>query len=132
MITHYLAIALMYPATTYGWGEIMCGDVDNPMPCVAGTTTASGDLFDPELPSAAVPAPFNLRMKSKVIWIRNEHGECKSITLNDKKNPRYVGNGGLDLSRGAIEMLFPSVASRSWSGKVEVCDVRYTTEEVNL
>jgi hypothetical protein len=132
MIALYVSIALSHPATTYGWGEVMCGDVHSPRACDNEATTASGEPFQPDIPSAAVPAPFNVIMPSKIIWLRDEQGECRSLTLNDKKHPRFIASGGLDLSKGAIEMLYPSTASRTWSGKVEACTVQFSTIEIDL
>lgn len=109
-------------ATTYGWGEMMCGDVGKARSCSEGAITASGQVFDPELPTAAIAAPFNLRMpKTGVeVYMKVEGGECTKILVNDKKNPRFIGKKPFDLTPGALRALGVN-PTRHWSGKVLLC-----------
>lgn len=93
-------------SSTYGWGEHMCSDYDTkPQPCSKGAITASGEIFDPELPTAAVAAPRNLRMRPVVVYMSANGGPCTRIRINDKLNERYIGIRGFDLSRGALRAL---------------------------
>ena len=108
--------------TTYGWGEMMCGDIGKPVPCDKNATTASGQPFDPELPTAAIAAPTRLRMPSGgfEVYLKVEGGECAKILVNDKKNPRFIDKKPWDLTKGALEALGVD-ATRHWSGKVFIC-----------
>lgn len=120
-IVNYLIIAIQLPSTTYGFGEKMCGDPGRTRACEAGAMTASGEIFNPSIASAAIPMPYKVKMKSFYIKIRNYLGNCVKIKVNDKKNERYIGNSGLDLSPAAQQIVTGKIPSKTWSGKVEVC-----------
>ena len=92
-------------SSTYGFGEYYCGDIGRPKPCVKGQTTASGDTFDPDLPTAAVAAPASLRMYNVVVYMSVNSGPCVPILVNDKMNERYIGVRGFDLTPGALVAL---------------------------
>lgn len=120
MILSYLALSLNFAATTYGHGEMNCGDVGKAVICDHNATTASGEPFDPFALTSALPIPGNLILRPFSIYLKSYKGECLKIRVNDKKNPRYVGNGGLDLSRGTVIAL-TGKDDRHWSGKVTLC-----------
>lgn len=121
----HIDLALEQRATTYGWGEHMCGDVGNPKPCQRGAITASGEPFLPHrVPSAAVPAPANKRLRGSWIHLRLQgvpDAPCVKIRLNDKANPRWIGTRGFDLSPAAVRELTRGMPLPHWSGKVERC-----------
>lgn len=121
-----LVIASGLISTTYGYGEVMCGDIHSPRPCAAGAITASGVAFDPRLPQVALAAPTHLRLPASHIWLRVPGGECRRIALVDKMNPRYIGVRGFDLTPRAVELLTGKPATRHWSGRVYVCSVPYS------
>lgn len=118
-----ISIASGLLSTTYGHGELFCGDVGKPVPCSVGAVTASGETFHPTtVPSAAVAAPFKVRLDAR--WIRLKLAgpfPCKRVRLNDKMHARYVGVRGFDLSPSAVRLLTNRPASSYWSGIVEVC-----------
>jgi hypothetical protein len=123
MITlFYVAIAINYTATTYGFGEKMCGDVGKPVKCDSNAITASGTPFDPEALTAAVPMPNKYRLKKEHVWLYSEfQDKCIKVKINDKKNPRYIGNSGLDITPALQEALF-GTRNWFWSGELEVCE----------
>jgi hypothetical protein len=124
-IALHLNLALEHRATTYGWGEKMCGDVGKPRPCTRGAVTASGEPFRPHrVPSAAVPAPTTKRIQPRWIGLRLQgvpDAPCVAVRLNDKANPRWIGQRGLDLSPAAVQALTQNLPMPYWSGKVEEC-----------
>lgn len=120
MLTELIALAFMLPASTYGYGELMCCDIGNPCPCGEGATTASGDKFDPELPTAAVFAPTSLPMTNVTVYMQHNDGPCVAITVNDKGNPRFIGKRGFDLTPGALRAL-GITPSPTWSGMIKEC-----------
>lgn len=122
-----LLVASGLTSTTYGFGEGFCGDVGKPRRCEYGAITASGEIFDPSLPSAAIAAPFTFRLTARTVYLKVPGGQCHPIRLTDKMNPRYMGQRGFDLSPAAVALLTNTEEpSRTWSGKVEVC---YLTAE---
>lgn len=118
----YLAIASGLWASVYGFGEYMCGDVGFPRACEVGATTASGEGFDPDLPTAALAAPADLRMEARDVWLRLDGGphECRRIRINDKMHPRWIGVRGFDLTPAAVRRL-GGVPTPKWGGRVHVC-----------
>lgn len=123
MMLEFLVIASGLTASTYGYGEKMCGDVGKAVPCVAGELTASGVVFDPDLPQAALAAPKNVIITPTWIHIRVDNGPCVKVHLVDKMNPRWVGERGLDLTPAAVEKLTGSPAKPYWKGQVFVCNL---------
>ena len=125
LLIQMIITASMYPATTYGFSELMCGDVGKPRRCEYGAITASGEIFDPETPSAAIPAPFFLPMRAVTIGmrLRGGNGKCVGIRVNDKANPRYIGVRGFDLSPAAVTALGGN-SGTTWGGRVELCEVK--------
>jgi hypothetical protein len=110
-------------ATTYGFGEMMCGS-HPPRPCVRGEQTASGEEFAPfSVPSAAVAAPRRMPMKAGWIYLKLADGpfRCARIRLNDKSHPRWMGERGFDLSPAAVQVLTRRAPRADWSARVEVC-----------
>lgn len=116
-----LMIASGLPATTYGFGEHFCGDVGKPVPCAYGAVTASGEVFDPSLPTAAIAAPFTLLLKPTLVRLRIPGGKCRAIRITDKMNPRWIGKRGFDLTPAAVRLLTEGESHPKWSSKVEVC-----------
>lgn len=104
-MSELVTIALQFPATVYGYGEMRCGDPGRAVPCDSRATTASGDAFDPYAVTAAVPAPANRIMRPHFVGILALNGTCVQVYVNDKKHERYVGSGGLDLSPAAWKAL---------------------------
>lgn len=120
-LLEFILIAFTVPASTYGYGEYMCGEVEAPKACEYGAITASGQIFDPELATAAVFAPFSLRMYPVIVTMQVEGGPCVEITVNDKGNPRYIGERGFDLTPGALQKLGVRPHPQ-WSGMLYPCE----------
>ena len=121
LIEYYLMIASLVPSTTYGHGELMCGDVGKPVACAVGAVTASGVPFNPAVPMVAIAMPANRRLVARHVWLRVEGGECRRVRLTDKMNARYIGVRGFDLTPAAVRLLTGKPATKHWSGRVEVC-----------
>jgi len=118
----FVLLALKFHATMYGVGEDYCGDYDaEPEACAHGAITASGEVFNPEQLTAAVPMPRNRILRVAVVQLRAFDGECLTIRIIDKKNERFVGNSGLDLTPAVVAALTGKEATRHWSGKVDAC-----------
>lgn len=117
-----LATASGLPASTYGFGEKMCGDVGAPRSCAVGATTASGEAFDPRIPTAAIAAPSRMQLQARWVWLRIADGpyKCVRVRLNDKMNPRWIGRRGFDLTPAAVLKLGGEPTPK-WSGRVVVC-----------
>lgn len=122
LIFKYFLIAMPLRATVYGFGEMMCGDIGKPVACDKNATTASGEPFDPEIASAAIPLPTPIRMVAFDIEIRAFDGRCVKVRVNDKSNPRWIGRRGLDISPKALEEL-TGKRNRKWSGKLQFCNL---------
>ena len=121
MIMEYITLASLYVSTTYGYGEMYCGDESNPATCDSGATTASGLPFNPDMPYVAVPAPVGLRIVPQTIFFwSGKYQSCIPLQVVDKKNQRFVGKGGFDFTPGALKKL-GIVPKRYWSGRVNVC-----------
>jgi hypothetical protein len=117
----YVVLALTLPASLYGTGEIRCGDTDKPVPCASGATTSSGEAFDPEEATAAVPAPAKQRTRPMRVSVKAIDGSCVQIKINDKSHPRWIGRRGLDLTPGALRLLGIE-PTKHWSGPLEMCE----------
>jgi hypothetical protein len=120
-ILPFLVAAVTTMATTYGHGELSCrNDLGYVTRCVRGARTASGEVFDPARPTAAIWLPRHVRLKPQ--WVNlsllNNPMRCVRIWINDKK-----GSKGFDLSPGAIREL-GEVPSRNWKGRVRLCETR--------
>lgn len=129
ILSLYILVATHQPASTYGYGEMMCGDVGAPRTCDVGAWTASGEPFSPPAPTAAVAAPFNLKLRARWVMLRvspeyGGSGECQWIRINDKMNPRWVGRRGFDLTPGALRRLGVR-PRRNWSGRVSMCPTHH-------
>jgi hypothetical protein len=122
---YYITLALKFAATIYGFGEHYCGDYDQePQPCEHGAITASGEIFDPNALTAAVPAPRNYVMRRATeIKLKKHNGKCITVRVNDKKNERFIGNSGLDLTPAVVKKITGSEAPRYWGGRVEQCNL---------
>jgi hypothetical protein len=120
-IIKYLLLASFLRSTTYGYGELKCGDVGKARTCDKGAVTASGVEFNPDVASVAVSAPFKLRLKSQWIRLRVAGGKCHKLKLLDKMHPRYIGERGFDLTPAAVRLLTGKAAAPNWSGRVELC-----------
>lgn len=119
----YLHLAASHAATTYGFGEYMCGNIGRAKKCQNGAVTATGDTFHTDKLTAAIPIPLKMRLKAFYVWVRGESGRCVRIRVNDKKSPRFIGRSGLDLSPAAQEAVSGKRAKKSWSGKIEICHI---------
>lgn len=117
----FITLALMKTATVYGYGEKNCGDPGKAVSCKLGAVTASGQIFNPDEISAAVPAPRNTRIRITHIWVKAYNNTCIKLKINDKKNWRYIGTGGLDLTPAAVLAITGKLPSKSWSGRLEMC-----------
>lgn len=131
MLEYLIIIASGLLSTTYGHGEINCGDIGSPVPCEVGAVTASGVPFDPSLPQAAVAAPSDLRLRARSIKLRVDGGPCRKIQLVDKMNPRYIGKRGFDLTPEAVRLLTGKPATAAWSGIVHVCGLSDWRDALN-
>jgi len=119
----FINIALQLTAQVYGMGELYCGDYNQkPQPCGYGAVMASGAIFEPHLPIAAVPMPRNRILRPTWICLQGSKGQDVWIRLADKKHERYIGNIGFDLSPKAVELVTGKPATRHWSGKVQECE----------
>lgn len=122
-ILFYILVASGLHSTTYGYSELMCGDIGKPKKCSKGAVTASGEVFDPMLPTAAIFSPTELRMwkRATVVPVRTS-GRCKFIRINDKGAPKYIGKRGFDLTPASVRLL-GGRSTRYWSGTVTVCSM---------
>ena len=89
-LTLYILLASMLPSTTYGYGEIMCGDVGKARSCATGAVTASGARFDTEVPQVALALPTRLRLKGRHVRLRVDGGKCHTVALADKMHERWI------------------------------------------
>lgn len=105
-------------ATTYGWGEDNCNG-----PCQKGNRTASGELFHPDYPSAAIALPVRFRLRARDVLLRTSTGTCTRIRINDRRSGLSQGKLGWDLTPAALTAL-GETPTPSWSGKVYVCAAR--------
>jgi hypothetical protein len=124
MVTQYLHLALKLTATTYGYNEKMCGDPHSPQVCDSKAVTATGEKFNPEELTVALPLPKNRILRKGVtvsLWSYHKQ-ECIVVKVTDKKNERYIGNSGLDVTPGVLKALYGK-ANKSWSGKLTQCEV---------
>lgn len=117
----FITLALINTATIYGYGEKFCGEPERPVPCDIRAITASGEGFNPSEISAAIPLPRNKIMRTFYLHVKDYRGKCIKLKVNDKKNWRYIGNGGLDLTPAAVMAITGKLPNRFWSGKLEVC-----------
>lgn len=120
MTLSFTLLALNFVSTTYGYGELMCGDIGKAQPCNSASITASGEQFDPQKLTAAVPMPSNRIMRPFNIYLMTYKGKCVKVRVNDKKHPRFIGSGGLDLSPATVKAITGKYNS-TWSGKVKTC-----------
>jgi hypothetical protein len=124
-LTTYLQLASGLLATTYGWGEAMCGDPGNPRQCVSGQPTASGLPLRPQAAQAAVAVPGYIRIPPEGIYIgirlAGRPHECHMIHLVDKMSERWIGQRGWDLTPGAVRRITGMDPVRGWSAPVELC-----------
>jgi rare lipoprotein A (peptidoglycan hydrolase) len=107
-------------SSNYGYSEKNCGSIGENKPCEYGAITASGETFDPELPTAAVFAPTKLKITPVDVFMQIDDGPCVQVRVNDKGNPRYIGTRAFDLSPKALELMTGS-RSPKWTGRVKQC-----------
>lgn len=121
-INEFILAASGLVSTVYGFGEKYCGDIGKPVACEYGAITASGEIFDPSLPSAAIAAPSNLPLKPTTVRLRVKGGKCHAIRITDKMHPRWIGLRGFDLTPASVQLLMDGqLPSPTWSAIVEVC-----------
>jgi len=117
MISHLLA-SLSVIATTYGYGEKSCYSrfLAQPVSCLRGLSTATGENFDPLKPTFAMYVPKTRRIRSQWIGLKVKgSAKCVWLWLNDRK-PKL----GLDLTPGALKKLGIKPNS-TWSGMLQLC-----------
>jgi hypothetical protein len=116
-------------ATVYGFSEKLCGDVGKPRRCSKGAITASGQMFDPHEPTAAMALPFKFKLPAEGlrVGLMFEGGTCTSILINDKKHPRFINHKPLDLSIGAVKAM-GGIPTKIFSAEVFLCDVEPAVE----
>lgn len=124
MITWALPFTLL--ATTYGYGEKMCGEVIDPKPCVAGQLTASGIPFDPLIPTVAVHSTPNRRIRGTAfVCLRHLVSGAKVfLRVTDK----HYMDGRIDLSPAAVAAIGGN-PTNYWSSRVESCNRRSTKHD---
>lgn len=115
-----LLVALSMPATTYGYGEKMCGMIGKPIACVSGLPTSTGEKFNTKFITGALPVPKGFRFKSFIIYVKTYRNECIPIRINDKSNHRWVGKRGIDLSPAAVLAITGKI-DKNWSGRLSFC-----------
>lgn len=118
-----LLIASSVVSTTYGHGELMCGDSGRPVPCDIGAITASGVPFRPDVAMVALAAPEGMVLTARYIGLKVAGKKCKRVLLADKMNERYIGIRGFDLTPAAVELLTEKPATKHWSGQVKICQL---------
>lgn len=119
----YIQLAMGLPATLYGLGEYNCGDPGKAVACLEGATTASGDPFDPNELTVAIPLPTNRILRPITICL--QHPETKRqvwVKVNDKANQRWIGLRGFDVTPAVFTALTGKPA-RPWSSieRIEEC-----------
>ena len=118
----YILIASNLVAYTFGYNERKCGDVHHAVSCSNGATTASGEAFKPNLiASAAIPLPKKMKMKTVIIRLKAENGECVSIRVNDKASEKWLGKRGFEFTPAALRKL-GITPSKHWSGNISFCE----------
>jgi hypothetical protein len=114
MMTSALIVSVALVAHVYGYGEMFCEDHGRPAPCVKGRLTSTGEIFDPQLITAAlhmdIEKPFIMR-----IALAQTPSKCVPVRINDRK-----GGPGFDLTPGTLQALGVR-PNRRWSGHVVVC-----------
>lgn len=116
----WIELALSLPATVYGKGELMCGDPGKVVPCDSNATTASGDPFDPQALTVAVPLPAKRIMRPMRLCLENpQTGKRVWVTVNDKANERWIGQRGFDMTPATYKALTGKQA-RPWSSIEQV------------
>lgn len=121
----YIVLALQFHATVYGVhradlgrAERFCGDPGKAVACDSRATTASGERFDPKALTVAVPMPIKKIVRPVEVCLRNpETGREVVVRVTDKKNARYLGNGGFDLTPAVYEALTGEPAR--WFSRIE-------------
>jgi hypothetical protein len=128
-IMMYIRLASGLLATTYGYGELMCGSAAQPMPCTYGAVSSNGAKFDPLEITGAVAAPAEIRIPPtgirvhlRIILQDGQTGPCRRVLITDKMHPRWIGTRGWDLTPGTVAYL-GGVPTPQWSAKVELCRV---------
>lgn len=120
-INDYLHKANGKIATIYGVGEMDCGSKKRPRRCTKGALTSTGIPLDPHnVATAALSLPVNYLLKPLWVYLKLEGGNCVRIRLIDKKSMNE--HSPWDLTPAAIIQL-GAKASRTWSGRVYLCEV---------
>lgn len=120
-LTTLLMVASGLISTTYGYGELNCGDINAPRKCEKGATTASGLTFDPDIAFVAIAAPTEFALKPSIVYLKTKHGRCHPIVIIDKMNPRYIGVRGFDVSPAGVKLLTGKPATSTWQEKLYIC-----------
>lgn len=120
-LNYYIHLAFSVIASTYGWGEMRCGDVGRPRRCVSGAPTASGVPLDTTTPQMAIAVPAAIRVPPRIVYV-TAGGDCVAVWLVDKMNPRWIGERGFDLNPAALRALVgEQAATPDWMGRVAEC-----------
>lgn len=111
----WILLALTTKASTYGYGEKMCGE--QAKECDTSQLTASGLPFNPSEITAAVNMPKEYRVRPMLVYLKLEGSyQCHAVVVNDKK-----GRKGLDLTPATLSLL-GAKPRRTWSGNVIGCN----------
>lgn len=122
----FVQLALTLPATIFALGEKYCGEF-TPIACVFGAITSSGTVLDPSRFQAAVPAPNRLFIHPRTVSLTDANGNCFDVQIIDRKNPRYVGKSGLDVTPAVVTAITGELTpSKRWGGRLLVCNQVYT------
>lgn len=116
----FIHMALALSATVYGVkgedgkAEMMCGETIA-IPCDSKATTASGQQFNPNALTAAVPMPKNRLIKPIRVCLYNVDTGMKTwVLINDKANPKWQGVRGFDITPAVYKALTGETA-KPWS-----------------
>lgn len=111
-------------ATTYGFGEMNCGDINAPHKCDKSAITASGIAFDPDIAFVAIAAPTEFNLKPTLVYLKTRTGKCHPIVIIDKMNPRYIGIRGFDVSPAGVKLLTGKEPRPDWSEPLYLCSIK--------
>jgi hypothetical protein len=86
-----------------------------------GQLTASGDIFNPTLPTAAIALPKNQVLRPFYLYLQVNNGACIKVLVNDKMNERWIGKRGFDLTPTTVFLSTRRWPTDSWTGSVSLC-----------
>jgi hypothetical protein len=111
-------------ATTYGWGEKMCGDIGFPVSCTSQQVMANGQPLDSLEPTVAVPMPQNYRHRPGKVCVRHLQTQREVwLRVTDK----HLRPNVIDLTPAAVAKIGGKVRS-TWSAKITLCGSSFRPE----